>query len=452
MSTADSVIIELPGGKITATSNGTLIRARGCRYASASRFQRPNPVDKWDEVADCTKPSPICPQDVPSELDFITGPITSGREQSEDCLHLSVTTTTDALSNGRKRPVMVYLHGGAYVSGGADLDCYEPSGLVERGVVGVNVSYRLGIFGFQPIPGVAPANLGLMDQIEALRWIQRNISAFGGDPDNVTIFGQSAGAASIHCLMIADGAEGLFHRAILQSPPLEHWTPERENMVKDLGGLAWDEVHLDTGTKTSGEMLALQQQLFLVAASYGSAHAPFKPLMGHEPLPNQDDVAGRIRHAAKRVPIMIGYTKNEGVPFVRLNKSLRPWIAVAFIGWLIEWIAAWFVGKVFKWLIDGFHEEYRQAGGRSILYRFNWRPSHSSLRAPHCIELPFLLGSWSAWKAAPMIGGNSSRDTVEELGARMKSMWVDFARGDMDKGAQHFTIKGDEDYWEVVLR
>ncbi|KAL0929918.1 carboxylesterase type b [Colletotrichum truncatum] len=452
MNMPSSIIIELPGGKISAASNGDLVRARGLRYASASRFQRPKPVEKWDEIADCTGPAPICPQIVPFELDFVTGPITAGREQSEDCLHVSVTTTVDALSDGRKRPVMVFLHGGAYVSGGADLDCYEPSGLVERGVVGVNISYRLGIFGFQPIPDVAPANLGLMDQIEALRWIQRNIAAFGGDSNNVTVFGQSAGAASIHFLMIADGTEGLFHRAIIQSAPLEHWTPEREKMVKDLGILARDEVHRDSNTQTSGDMLLLQQQLFLVAESYGSPHAPFKPLMGSEPLPDQADVAQRISQVAKRVPMMIGYTKDEGVPFVRKNDTLRPYLALAFIGSFIEWIAAWFIGKVFTWFLDGFHKEYRRAGGTSILYRFNWRPIQSSLRAPHCIELPFLLGSWSSWKAAPMLGGMSNQHAVEELGDRMKGIWIDFARGNMDKEVRSFTIKGNQDYWEVVFR
>ncbi|TDZ62050.1 Para-nitrobenzyl esterase [Colletotrichum trifolii] len=447
MSPANSLIIGLPGGKVSAESRGNLVRARGLRYASASRFQRPEPVDKWDGITDCTGPSPICPQDVPSEIDFITGPITTGRRQSEDCLHVTVTTTADALSDGNRRPVMVFLHGGAYVSGGADLDCYEPSGLVERGVVGVNVSYRLGIFGFQPISGVAPANLGLMDQIEALRWIQRNIAAFGGDPGNVTIFGQSAGAASIHCLMVANGTEGLFHRAILQSPPLEKWTPERERLVKDLGDAAREQVHPKA---TSTEMLALQEQLFLVAASYGSAHAPFKPLMGHEPLPDQAHVAERIRQVAKRVPIMVGYTKDEGIPFVRMNTSLRPYLTLAFIGSFIEWVAAWFVGKVFTWFIKGFHEEYRRAGGRSTLYRFNWRPSQGPLGTPHCIELPFLLGSWPAWKAAPMLGGTSSQDAVEQLGDDLKSVWVDFVRGQTSMQLRNITVKGNEDYWEVV--
>ncbi|KAF6807595.1 carboxylesterase type b [Colletotrichum musicola] len=452
MNVTGSVIVELPGGKISAEARGGLVRARGIRYATASRFERPSPVEKWDETADCTGPSPICPQAVPSELDFITGPITTGREQSENCLHVSVTTTAEALSDCRKRPVMAFLHGGAYVSGGADLDCYEPSGLVERGAVGVNISYRLGIFGYQPIPGVAPANLGLMDQIEALRWVQRNIAAFGGDPDNVTIFGQSAGAASIHCLMVADGTQGLFHRAIMQSAPLEHWTPQREKIVKDLGDVAWEEVHSDAETRTSGQMLGLQEQLFLVAASYGSAHAPFKPLMGQEPLPDQAEVAERIRQVAQRVPIMIGYTKDEGVPFVRLNDSLRPFFKWPLIGTLIEWIAAWFVGLVFTWLLDGFHQEYRRAGGKSILYQFTWRPSQSSFRTPHCIDLPFILGSWSAWKAAPMVGGNSSQQTVAELGDRLKSIWVSFARGDMDQEPRDFTVKGNEDYGEVVFR
>ncbi|KAK2690711.1 hypothetical protein QWA68_010474 [Fusarium oxysporum] len=158
---------------------------------------------------------------VPSRLDAVTGPITTGRTQGEDCLRLTVTVPLKALTDGRKRPVMVFLHGGAYVSGGGDLDVYSPVGLAERDLVVINVTYRLGLFGYIPISEIAPANLGLYNQIAALRWIQDNIADLGGDSNNVTLFGESAGADSIFCLMIAEGTQNLLHRAILQRALLE---------------------------------------------------------------------------------------------------------------------------------------------------------------------------------------------------------------------------------------
>lgn len=438
--------IDLPGGKISVACGDQLIRARGIRYASASRFQLPIPVGEWHDTKDCTGPSPICPQTVPSRLDFVTGPITAGRDQDEDCLHVTVTTTVDALSGGQKLPVMAYLHGGAYVSGGADLDCYQPTGLVERGVVGVNISYRLGVFGFQPIPDIAPANLGLLDQVEALRWIKKNIAAFGGDPDNVTLFGQSAGAGSIYCLMLAEGTDGLFHKAILQSAPLEIWTPDREEMVWSLGRLAQERLATDTRPRSSQEMLSLQTELLLTA----TGQLPFGPLMGHGPLPDHTDVPEKLRLVSQRIPIMLGYTKDEGVPFVRMNKTLRPYANLPLIGQFIERLAAWFVsGKVFTWLTDRLHKQYLEAEGQATLYRFQWHPSHSSLRAAHCIELPFLLGSWESWKSAPMIGGEASQDAMDGLGDRLKDIWMEFANHGNDN-IQGFTVTGDETKWNIV--
>ncbi|KAF4843230.1 Para-nitrobenzyl esterase [Colletotrichum siamense] len=341
---------------------------------------------------------------------------------------------------------MAYLHGGAYVSGGADLDSYTPTGLVERGVVGVNISYRLGVFGFQPIPDIAPANLGLLDQVEALCWIKKNIAAFGGDPDNVTLFGQSAGAGSIYCLMLAEGTDGLFHKAILQSAPLEVWTPDREEMVRSLGRLAQKRLATDTRPRSSQEMVSLQTELLLAAAG----QLPFGPLLGYAPLPSHPDVPEKIRKVAQRIPIMLGYTKDEGVPFVRMNKALRPYINLPFIGQFIERIATWVVsGKVFTWLTDCLHKQYLEAGGQATLYRFHWHPSHSSLRAAHCIELPFLLGSWESWKSAPMIGGDVSRDAVDGLGDRLKDVWVEFANHGNDN-IQGFTVTSDETKWNIV--
>lgn len=220
MTDSNTMQIRLPGGIISAVIDGDLVRARGVPYASAQRFQQPQQLENWDQFLDCTGPAPVCAQQLRNRLGFLTGSLEEGAPQSEQCLHLNVTVPKKAVGDDQVLPVMVFLHGGGYTSGGSDLGCYEPSGLARRGVVAINVSYRLGIFGYLPIPGFAPVNLGLFDQIAALKWIQGNIASFGGDPNNVTLFGESAGGDSIFCLMVAQGTSGLFHKAILQSAPL----------------------------------------------------------------------------------------------------------------------------------------------------------------------------------------------------------------------------------------
>lgn len=143
-------------------------------------------------------------------------PLTS----TEDCLRLSLTMPGD-IQPGDSRPVMVWIHGGSYVFGAGDAAIFDPRAMVEeQGVIVVSVTYRLGLFGFLGGSGGRAANVGLLDIIEVLRWVNRNIQAFGGAADCVTLFGQSAGGDAIAHLMIAEDAQGLFQRAIIQSAPL----------------------------------------------------------------------------------------------------------------------------------------------------------------------------------------------------------------------------------------
>jgi para-nitrobenzyl esterase len=203
-------------GPLLVHGDGVLIRARGIPYATAERYAAPVPAPKHSEVCDATRRGPVCPQ-FPSRLEYVTGPVVDGLARSEQCQVLSVTAPCDA----QGLPVMVWFHGGAYLSGSGEAPKYDPDALVEEGrVVVVTVSYRLGIFGYlNPHPD-GEENLGLRDQILALRWIRENIAAFGGDPSQVTIFGQSAGGDSVMSLILSVGTTGLFHRAILQSAPL----------------------------------------------------------------------------------------------------------------------------------------------------------------------------------------------------------------------------------------
>jgi para-nitrobenzyl esterase len=187
---------------------------RGVPYARCERFGPPLPVTAWDGERAATEDGPVAPQ-LPSRLEPVMG-APDHHEQSEDCLSLTITTPGTAGA----RPVLVWFHGGAWVSGAGSWKFYGGHRLAREGdVVVVTVNYRLGILGYLHSPGVSDGNLGLAEQLCALRWVHDNIAAFGGDPDAVTIAGQSAGAHSVQCLIGMPQTRGLFRRAIMQSSP-----------------------------------------------------------------------------------------------------------------------------------------------------------------------------------------------------------------------------------------
>lgn len=178
-----------------------VVRSGPVRYAVAERFARPRPVRDGDRPPT----GEICPQ-LPSRLDAVMGPPLDRHPQGEDCLNLTVTTPA---RDGAARPVMVWFHGGGFSSGAGLMDWYDGGALATEGdVVVVAVNYRVGALGYLCLDGVSEGNLGLYDQLEALRWVRRHIAAYGGDPADVTVFGQSAGALSIRLLMELPEARG----------------------------------------------------------------------------------------------------------------------------------------------------------------------------------------------------------------------------------------------------
>lgn len=184
----------------------------------------PQPPDPWQGIRDGTKDCNICAQ-----FDK-TDSIIKG---DEDCLYLNVYTPK-AFTSGESYPVMVFLHGGGFLFGnGTDDSGHGPDYLIHNNVVIVSINYRLGILGFLALNiKEAPGNMGLRDQVQALKWVQSNIKRFGGDPNNVTIFGISAGAASVEYLLLSPMAKGLFHKAIAQSgSSLLHWAYEHDTNI-----------------------------------------------------------------------------------------------------------------------------------------------------------------------------------------------------------------------------
>ena len=211
-----------PAGPVQGRLIDNVAVFRGIPFAAPPvgdlRWREPQPVQPWTDVRQSVSNAPACPQKRGLALEGGGDP----GKLDEDCLYLNVFTPgADA---GAKRPVMVWIHGGALIFGSGGLDIYDGSALARRGVVVVTINYRLGPLGFFAHPALdkeragGPANFGLLDQIAALQWVQKNIASFGGDPAQVTVFGQSAGAQSVLALMASPLATGLFRSAIAESP------------------------------------------------------------------------------------------------------------------------------------------------------------------------------------------------------------------------------------------
>jgi para-nitrobenzyl esterase len=362
-----------------------LINTRGVRYATASRFEAPSPVE-WDGVLGSTERGPACPQP-PSSLVHVVGNSVEGLTFDENCQVLSVTAPDGASG----LPVMVWFHGGAYVTGSGESVKYDAGLLASEGVVVVSVSYRLGVFGY------LRDNLGLLDQFVALRWVRDNIAAFGGDPSNVTAFGQSAGADSVYALMLAD-TEGLFHRAILQSAPLGARGPERAEMTAALREF----VSVDASTPVA-DILAVQQEVPAMAARFGLAGGmPFGPVL--------DDVD--LTAVASRVELLVGHTADDGSPYVA--DQPEAWEVVTEL--------------VFAGPARQLAEDWTKAGGQAATFNFKFKPEGAPLGACHCMELPFLFDP-AGWTGAGMLAG---QEPDADVAKTVRGIWAGFARNGMD--------------------
>ena len=208
-------VVRTKQGTVRGRAAGGVVTFKGIPYAAppfgAHRFQPLRPAESWDGVREALTYGPTVPKPpyIPPFDVLFPEPVIAG----EDCLNLNIWTPDPGKAG---LPVMVWIHGGTFVNGTGAIPTYDGSRFARDGVVCVTINYRLGVDGFLYL-GDGSANLGLLDQIAALTWVQENIAAFGGDPNNVTIFGQSAGGMSVATLLSIPRARGLFRRAIAQS-------------------------------------------------------------------------------------------------------------------------------------------------------------------------------------------------------------------------------------------
>ncbi|MDR3511212.1 MAG: carboxylesterase family protein [Caulobacteraceae bacterium] len=315
-------VVDAPAGVAQGRTEGALHVFKGLPYAAApvgpARWKPPAPLPRWSGVRDATRFGPACFQPKPQPGNIYAG---APLPMSEDCLSLNVWAP--AVAHGA--PVMVWIHGGALVSGSSREAMYDGAKLASRGVVVVSINYRLGVLGYLAHPGLSAesplgvsGNYGLLDQIEALRWVKRNIGAFGGDPSNVTIAGESAGGLSVMYLMAAPAARGLFAKAIAESAYMIS-TPELKQAR--FGAPAAEDSGLKLAAKLHAPDIAALRAIepgALVSAAAGGGFAPFGAVDG-QVLPAQlVDVFDNGQQAP--VPILAGFNSGE----IRSLRMLAP--------------------------------------------------------------------------------------------------------------------------------
>lgn len=249
-------------------------------------------------------------------------------------------------------------------------------------------------------------------------------SDFGGSTDSVTLFGQSAGGDAIAHLMISDGADGLFHRAIIQSAPLgisPNKSPIRRAMAQAVGPIP--------SAASITELLALQRTAEKAARRFGfRGRIAFGPQYGQPPLPPKDQCEATWRSVAPRNDVLIGSTSHETglyipvIPFLRKLTRIPP--VGLFVRWLLVWPTTW---MIYTRTACRFAERHRQAGGQAASYELTWTPLSSRLGAVHMSDVPLLLGTRKAWESTALVGAKSWVE-IDRFGHSLRKIWADFAR------------------------
>jgi para-nitrobenzyl esterase len=445
--------VELCSGRLSGSSEGPLAVFRGIPYArppiGSLRFAAPRPPEPWTGVREALSFGPAAVQ---SAIDVTYVPGFSLWEgigaTSEDCLTLNVWTPGPA---GR-RPVLVWLHGGAFLKGAGSQVLYDGATLAGRGdVVVITANYRLGAFGFLGLDDDRfAANAGLLDQLAVLEWVAEHAPAFGGDPGNVTVMGESAGAMSVAALMVSPRATGRFHRAVAQSGAGRR-LPSAGEAAEIADRLL---IRLGLDRARAGELVGLPVERLLsaqVAVSVdirrGDIGAGFQPWICGDVVPTQV-VDGLAAGSASGVPFLAGTNEHE----MNLWRVLEPGLRDLDEDGLAERIrrlvgeaagglvAAYrrsrpAAGPVERWQAIWTDREFRlpslrateaqSCGAATFSYLFTWPSPAKGIGSCHGLELPFVFGTLDSLGADAFAGSGPS---AEALATTVQDAWLAFAR------------------------
>ncbi|MGC0363134.1 para-nitrobenzyl esterase [Rhodococcus sp. 27YEA15] len=456
-----TLVVPTRSGAVRGHHDGSVYAWKGIPYAAAPvgerRFRAPVPPEPWSDVRECRDFGPIAPQGqspaVPIDRAFVI---------DEDCLSVNVWAPEPS---GELLPVMVWIHGGAYCLGSAAQTIYDGRHLVESGnVVLVSFNYRVGALGFLDLSAFSTpdvefeSNCGLRDQIAALEWVRDNIDAFGGDPDEVTVFGESSGAGSITTLMTCPSAEGLFHRAIAQSPPATSvYGAERARTV----AARFLEL-LSINPEDAGSLRDLDLAVIVAASDELVNEIPQRtpgtlamaPVVDRKLVPHYP-VAAFQKGYAHRIPLIIGSNKDEASIFKFMKSPLMP-VSAQSVEAMLQLLAddhpdmsptklaeimsaypdhakpsgvlALSTDAAFRmpslWIADA-HSRHSP----TWLYRFDHAtPMLKAARigAGHATELPYVFGNFGTLNVDPTfwLGG---RKAAMEVAGRVQRRWLAFA-------------------------
>jgi para-nitrobenzyl esterase len=455
----NNVVIKTQQGEVRGSTIDGVNSFKGIPYAAppfgANRLRPPQPVAVWSGVRDALNFGATVPQ--PKEPSSLEELLPNPNIPGEDCLNLNIWSP-DLRSIGH--PVMVWIHGGLFEFGtGA---AYDGSHFARDGIVCVTINYRVGAEGFLDL-GDGNANLGLLDQIAALEWVRDNILAFGGDPDNVTIFGESAGAMSVAILLAMPRAEGLFRRAIAQSGAAHHTisaaTARRigRHLAKKLGVAATREaisaVPVDRLLKAQAELnvdLAAHPDPDYWGSEVVSAMLLWQPVVDGDiiPAPPLDRIAAG---AGAEIEILIGTNTDEHramlVPCGALDRVTPDALAIAVEAYGLTVEETLFTyralhpgassGDLFAAIVTDWYwripairvaDAHAQGGSTTYMYEFAWQSPEFDGRfgACHGMEIAFVFDTLDK-RFKPFMGSLFGTEPPQQLADKMHAAWVAFA-------------------------
>lgn len=411
-------------GTITGLKENGIIRARSIRYARSERFQKPVPVEQFIFESRLEHKIPVCPQKLSPLVEKMIGatPVEEF-EPEESTQYLSITRPENIFEN-EKLPVVVWIHGGSHEIGCGDLPTADPSEWVrEQNIIVVTVSYRLGLFGFLGGDEKRPANLGLMDIIEALKWIKTNIVDFGGDSKNITMLGQSSGGDAIAHLMISEGVENLFQRVIIQSAPLglrhkrQKMTAEFLRKTEEIK----DEVDVYKMMDDYGKFVPSVIKYGLKAAM------PFGTQYGFPPLCKEEEAVEKWRQNATKYDVLIGLNNDETAFYLKTSEALNKYFGAGLGLKIMDKTVEKTTDIIYGAPARKFAENYAKGGGNIYLFRIHSKLKDNPIGAPHCIDLPLIFDNESAWKSSEMLK-DIPWERIHKQGKKLRALWAEFAR------------------------
>ncbi|MDR1200378.1 MAG: carboxylesterase/lipase family protein [Tannerellaceae bacterium] len=464
IASSQDAIVVTESGKVAGYIEDGIYIYKGIPYAKAERFTPPVAPDSWDAIRSSRAYGPTCPQgkrmgwysdDQAFAFNWDDG------YPDENCLRANIWT--QGINDGKKRPVMVWLHGGGFSAGsGQELPSYDGKNLAKKGdVVVVTLNHRLNILGFLDLSAFGnkykqSGNVGMLDLVAALQWVQKNISNFGGDINNVTIFGQSGGGGKVTALMSMPIAKGLFHKAIVQSGSLLHCmepTYSREIGLAVAAELGLTPARIDELKSVPYEQLLEAGQKAVRKVRQKAVENGVTPSLLFGWAPVFDGITLPFRPSSqqafeisKNVPVLIGSTLHEF-----LKSSYNPALKQMSLEEAKKEIEKQYGNKTDA-LIAAFSATYpgfkpidlfdvdlmfrpmaiKQAtlkaalnGAPAYMYLFTWESPvpDGALRSMHCMELPFVFNN--IYNSRTMTGGT---EAAYALADKMSSCWINFAR------------------------